>query len=128
MKHIKQLIITLGIVVGGMSLVASVAPAYAACTSGSSAVQCATQGYSDSGGGSNKVSFQGFIKKIVNLLLYILGAVAVVMIVIGGVRYTTSNGDSSQTKAAKDTIMYAVVGLVVAVMAYAIVNFVLKSF
>lgn len=129
MKQLKQLIVALGIIVGGMSLVASAAPAYAACTAGSSAVDCATAGYSDSGGSSNSgVNFQGFLKKIINLLLYILGAIAVVMIVIGGIRYTTSNGDSGATKSAKDTIMYAVIGLVVAVMAYAIVNFVLKSF
>jgi hypothetical protein len=65
---------------------------------------------------------------VVNILLYILGAIAVIMIVIGGIRYTTSNGDSSNTKAAKDTILYAVVGLVIAMLSYAIVNFVVKAF
>jgi hypothetical protein len=70
----------------------------------------------------------GSIKTVVNVLLYILGAIAVVMIVIGGIRYTTSNGDSSNTKAAKDTILYAVVGLIIAIMAYAIVNFVVGAF
>jgi multisubunit Na+/H+ antiporter MnhB subunit len=54
--------------------------------------------------------------------------IAVIMIVIGGIRYTTSNGDSSQVKSAKDTIMYAVIGLVVAILAYAIVNFILSAF
>lgn len=68
------------------------------------------------------------IEDIVNLMLYILGAIAVVMIVIGGIRYATSNGESSQISSAKNTILYAVIGLVVAVMAYAIVNFVLASF
>lgn len=68
------------------------------------------------------------IKTVVNILLYILGAIAVVMIVIGGVRYVTSNGESSNTKAAKDTILYAVIGLIVAIMAYAIVNFVITAF
>jgi multisubunit Na+/H+ antiporter MnhB subunit len=60
--------------------------------------------------------------------LFILGAIAVIMIVIGGIRYTTSNGDSGSIKSAKDTILYAVVGLVVAMLAYAIVNFVVQSF
>ncbi|HEU0266260.1 MAG TPA: pilin [Candidatus Saccharimonadaceae bacterium] len=124
MKRLKQLIVALGIIVGSVGIVGSAAPAYACST----AIDCATQGYQDSGGSANGgVNFQGFIKKIVNLLLYVLGAVAVIMIVIGGVRYTTSNGDSSQTKGAKDTIMYAVIGLIVAVLAYSIVNFVLKS-
>lgn len=67
------------------------------------------------------------IKNVINLALVILGMVAVIMIIIGGIRYTTSNGDSSATKGAKDTILYAVVGLVVAIMAYAIVNFVLAA-
>ncbi len=70
-------------------------------------------------------SFSKLMTNIVNTLLLVLGMIAVIMIVIGGIRYTTSNGDAQQTKSAKDTIMYAIVGLAVAVMAYAIVNFVL---
>lgn len=65
---------------------------------------------------------------IVNTLLLVLGSIAVIMIIIGGIRYTTSNGEAANTKAAKDTILYSVVGLVVALMAYAIVNFVVTQF
>ena len=54
--------------------------------------------------------------------------IAVIKIVIGGIRYATSGGDSTQIQAAKNTILYAVVGLVVAIMAFAIVNFVLGAF
>ena len=68
-----------------------------------------------------------FIKSIINILLFIIGAVAVIMIIIGGIKYTTSNGDSNQVTSAKNTIMYAIIGLVVALMAFAIVNFVLKN-
>jgi hypothetical protein len=50
------------------------------------------------------------------------------MIVIGGIKYTTSNGDSSAITSAKNTILYSVVGLVVAILAFAIVNFVLGAF
>ena len=67
----------------------------------------------------------GLIKKVVNLLLWAIGIVSVIMIIIGGFRYATSNGDSNQVTAAKNTIMYAVIGLVIAIFAYAIVNFVL---
>lgn len=59
--------------------------------------------------------------------LGILGALAVIMIIVGGIRYTTSNGDASRIKAAKDTIMYSVVGLVVALLAYAIVRFIVDN-
>jgi hypothetical protein len=62
------------------------------------------------------------------MLLFLLGAVAVVMIVIGGMKYTTSNGDSAAITSAKNTILYSVVGLVIAIMAYAIVNFVVAAF
>ena len=72
--------------------------------------------------------FQTMMRNIVNTLLLVLGMIAVIMIVIGGIRYTTSNGDASQVKAAKDTVLYSVIGLVVAILAYAIVNFVIGAF
>ena len=51
--------------------------------------------------------------------------VAVIFIVIAGLRFVTSNGDANTVSSAKNTIIYAVIGIVVAVMAYAIVNFIL---
>jgi hypothetical protein len=65
---------------------------------------------------------------IINTLLILIGMVSVVMIVIGGFRYTLSRGEASEIKTAKDIILYAIIGLIVAVMAYAIVNFVLDWF
>ena len=64
------------------------------------------------------------VEPIVSTLLFVVGVVAVVVIIIGGILYVTSTGDPGKTKRAKDTILYAVVGLVVAIMAYAIVAFV----
>ena len=69
----------------------------------------------------------GIFQTIVNVILFIVGAVAVIMIVVGGVRYTVSNGDSNAVQGAKNTIMYAIVGLVVAIIAYALVNFVVVN-
>ena len=63
--------------------------------------------------------------KIINTLIFVIGAIAVVMIVIGGFRYTISGGDSGQVNGAKNTILYAVIGLVIAILSYGIVNFVL---
>lgn len=63
-------------------------------------------------------------RTITNILLFIIGAIAVIMLVIGGIRYTTSNGDSNSVSAAKNTILYAIIGIIVAILAYAIVNFV----
>lgn len=75
-------------------------------------------------GEKNSASVNGLIKNIVNLLLFIVGIVAVIMIIIGGIKYTTSSGDAAKATSAKNTIIYAVVGLVVAAFAYAIVSFV----
>jgi type IV secretion system pilin len=67
------------------------------------------------------------IKKIINILSVIIGAIAVVMIIIGGFRYVTSAGSAEGTKAARQTIIYAIVGLVVVALAQVIVHFVLNS-
>ncbi|HUO61870.1 MAG TPA: pilin [Candidatus Bathyarchaeia archaeon] len=79
-------------------------------------------------GATSKDDFSTIMHNIINTMLFVLGMIAVLMIVIGGIRYTTSNGDSAATKSAKDTILYSVIGLVVAIMAYAIVNFVVGRF
>ena len=99
--------------------------ASAAC---STPQECAKQGVESAKTGGENTNEKDVIQSIVNLLLYITGAVAVIMIVIGGIKYVTSGGDSSQTKSAKDTILYAVVGLIIAIIAYAVVNFVIGAF
>lgn len=65
--------------------------------------------------------------KIINAFIFVIGAVAVIMIIVGGFRYVLSGGDSGSVNSAKNTILYAVIGLVIAIMSYAIVNFVLAS-
>lgn len=65
------------------------------------------------------------IQGILNAIILILGIVAVVFIIIGGVKYMTSTGNSEKTKEARNTILYAVIGLIVCVLAFAIVNFVI---
>jgi ABC-type Fe3+ transport system permease subunit len=79
----------------------------------------------DSKGGLN---LRDGLKLVVNVLLFLLGAIAVIMIVVGGLRYVLSSGDSNQLTAAKNTILYAVVGLIVALLSYAIVNWVIDQF
>ena len=64
---------------------------------------------------------------VVNILLFIIGAICVIMLIWGGIRYTTSAGNSANVTAAKNTIMYAIIGLVIAFLAFAIVNWVLTS-
>jgi len=67
-------------------------------------------------------------RTITNVLLFIIGAISVIMLIIGGIRYTTSNGDQQAVQNAKNTILYAIVGLVIAILAFAAINFVIGSF
>jgi len=69
-----------------------------------------------------------FILSLINFLLYIIGAVAVVIMIIGGFLYATSSGNAASVSRAKNTILYAVIGLVISMIAYAVVNFVLDLF
>lgn len=68
------------------------------------------------------------IRLISNTLIFVVGAIAVIMVIIGGLRYVLSNGDSAGLKSAKDTILYAIIGVVVALVAYALVSFVIGRF
>lgn len=68
-----------------------------------------------------------FARRGIELFSFVIGIIAVIMIIIGGIRYVTSGGDPTSTKGAKDTIIYALVGLVIAALAQVIVRFVLKQ-
>ena len=74
---------------------------------------------------SNLNGTDGIVNKIINGVLYVVGVLAVVMVIIGGVQYTTSGGDQAAVTKAKNTILYGIVGLVIAILAFAIVNFVI---
>ena len=104
-------------------------PAYAeftqSATDGASAAKSADQSECLFNGDNCS---DGIFKTITNVLLFLIGAVSVIMLIIGGIRYTISGGDSTAVTSAKNTILYAVIGIIVALLAYAIVNFVLGSF
>lgn len=69
-----------------------------------------------------------FAASITNTFLFVLGIIAVIMIIFGGIRYATANGEPANITAAKNIILYSVVGLVVALMAWGIVSFVAQRF
>lgn len=70
----------------------------------------------------------GIFRTITNVLLFIIGAVSVIMLIIGGFKYVTSQGDSSKVTEAKNTILYAIIGLIVAILAFAVISFVTGQF
>ena len=67
------------------------------------------------------------VQTIINVVLGIVAVIAVIMIIIGGIEYTVSRGDATKTKKGRDTIIYSVIGLVIALLSFAIVNFVLSE-
>jgi magnesium-transporting ATPase (P-type) len=79
-------------------------------------------------GNTSDIPLTTQIANITNTMLFAIGVVAVIMLIVGGFRYIFSGGNSQSVNAAKDTILYAVIGIVVAILAYAIVNFILGQF
>lgn len=70
-------------------------------------------------------TFQRYLNDIVNILSVIVGVVAVIMIIVGGFRYITSGGSSEKVTAAKNTILYGIIGLIIVALAQVIVRFIL---
>ena len=68
----------------------------------------------------------GLISILINFLLWAVGILSVAMIIFSGFRYITSAGDAAKTKSAQTALTYSIVGLIVAIMAYAIVNMVIN--
>ena len=79
----------------------------------------------DPGGSASSVN--KLIRTVISFLSFIVGIVSVIMIIIGGLKYITSSGDSSNVTSAKNTILYAIVGLVVVALAQVLVRFVLNT-
>ena len=80
-----------------------------------------------SAGTSTPTDANVVIKNVTNIMFFIIGAVSVIMLIYGGIRYTTSGGNTNSVTAAKNTVIYSIVGLVISILAYAIVNFVVTN-
>jgi hypothetical protein len=98
-------------------------PAGIATTGGATAgANCATPT-----GVPSTLSVGGLFGIVANVLIFGVGAISVIVLIIGGLRYVISAGNAAQVQGAKNTILYAIVGIVVAVAAYALVNFVFQQ-
>lgn len=75
-------------------------------------------------GATNLFGPGGVFVTVTNILLFIIGAIAVIMLIVGGIRYVLSSGDQTAVANAKNTILYAIIGIIVAFLAYAAVGFV----
>ena len=123
-KKISQGLLLVPALLLGLSVVAP-ATVNAACDTSSLSI---TNGADCAAGtdqeGTSLFDQGGIFQTITNILLFLVGAISVIMLIIGGVRYVISGGDQNQVTGAKNTILYAIVGIIVAFLAYAAVNFV----
>lgn len=123
-KSLQSLLLVPVIALG----VSTVSPVLVDTASAQSSFDDGAQGgLNATGQTAQNVSADGIVLKITNVLLFIVGAASIIMIIWGGIKYVTSGGDSAGVTSAKNTILYAVIGLVVALLAYTLVNFVLKG-
>lgn len=123
----KNILIAASIVALGTVTIALTGVSVEAASCGS-AKQCIDQGLTASGASGTPGDLSTILTTVTNILLFLMGAVSVIMIIIGGFRYVTSQGDQTQMQSAKNTILYAVIGVVVSIAAYAIVSFVVSQF
>lgn len=133
-KNIKRILsaaILLPAMVLTVSLFAQPAPAHAAFEKGLGDGASSAQGKDQQGDAASlfgEGGQGGIFRTVTNVLLFLIGAISVIMLIVGGIRYVVSGGDSTAVQNAKNTILYAIVGVVVAILAYAVVNFVITSF
>ncbi|HEU5187191.1 MAG TPA: pilin [Candidatus Saccharimonadales bacterium] len=126
-KKVSQIIMLVPMMALILSAVTPLA-AYATdekdCTTVGGGVASGAQCVAPQGARANLFGEGGVFMTVTNILIFIIGAVAVVMLIIGGIRYTLSQGDQSAITSAKNTILYAIIGIVVAVLAFGAVNFI----
>ncbi|MBQ9020123.1 hypothetical protein IJ096_02270 [Candidatus Saccharibacteria bacterium] len=95
--------------------------------SGTDLSRCGDESGKRLGGSNNENNLMSTLNVIINVVIGIIGFLAVAMIIYCGIQYTMSAGAADKVKSAKDTIMYGIIGLIVALLAFAIVNFVLSN-
>lgn len=131
MKKVVLSAIAAVLMVLGLSGVATMSPAYAAnptCANGQPSSSPDMSGCPEWNGSQlSKGDLMSTLQVVINVIIGVIGFVAVVMIIMGGISFATSQGDSSKVAKARNTILYGVIGLIVALLAYAIVNFVLTN-
>lgn len=118
--------LVLGLTFGAPSVVHAQQPAATGpdCTSATGGISGGAACAQPTGAAQNLFGDGSIFNTVTNILLFLIGAVSVVMLIIGGIRYVVSGGDQGAVTSAKNTILYAIIGIVVAFLAFAAVRFV----
>jgi len=125
-KFITGILIALTLVVG---VAATTAPAYAASSTDAAKKQVCSgvSGQTGSSCGTGGVNLNKIIGAVLNIISAIAGVLAVIMIIISGLKYITSSGEAQAIASAKNTLIYAIVGIIVVATSQIIVHYVLKN-
>lgn len=129
MKNIFQRMIIMTAVVLSLSVGYST-PAYAAdCPKDGTSAGQVVEGIGVTGDScdKNKDRIVNIIGDITRLISYFAGVIAVIMVIVAGFKYITSGGDSAKVTSAKNTLIYALIGIAVAVLAQFIIQFVISA-
>jgi hypothetical protein len=116
-----------GLALSALTALATIKPVRAACDA-FDGIQGALNPECSHGKGQPYDLFSGssgIIPRAINLMLFIVGILAIIFLIFGGIRYVISGGDKTKVDAAKNTILYAIVGLIVAILGYAVVSWVI---
>ena len=126
-RHIAQFFLSLAIVLGISGSLVALQPVGVYALDANQQAVCDAIGTgancNKGTGGANKLN--GVIDTIINVLSVLVGVLAVIMVIIAGFKYVTSAEDSSKITSAKNTLVYAIVGLVIVALSQTIVKFVL---
>lgn len=125
MKIIQTILMTLSLI----ALFGFVAQPALAANDESKQAACTAIGGTYSGGvcstGGSMSTPQDIVSTVIQIFAWVVGAISVIMLIFAGLKYVTSGGDSNKIASAKNTIIYAVIGLILVALSTVIVNFVL---
>jgi hypothetical protein len=135
MKQISRMLLLALVVIGGAlgtvvadtSALSTIPVTQMVAATDSKANVCEGIGLTGGSCGGGGTSITKVVEAVINILSIVVGVVAVIMIIFGGFKYITSGGDTAKVASAKNTIVYAIVGLVVVALAQTIVHFVLSN-
>jgi hypothetical protein len=126
-KALQALVLVPVLALGVSAVVPATVGAAASCSDTDLSISSGANCAQGTGQADNLFGNGGIFQKVTNILLFLVGAISVIMLIIGGIRYVVSGGDQAAVTSAKNTILYAIVGIVVAFLAYAAVAFVTNS-
>lgn len=125
--RIKNIITALALIFMGNLALFSASTTAVSCPTGSARSSADTLAECNIEKPDSNSDVMSVVKAGINVVIGLIAVTSVIMIIVGGIQYTTSRGDAAKIKKARDTIIYSVIGLVIALLAFAIVNFVLSG-